>query len=767
MNFTALVSVAVVLTAVSARAAVQGEAFREGMHAARWSSANKQFVGTAFEAYDSKHGYSSQSATAPISKVWFTGGRGILNEIMWPSVDTPQVKDSQFVVSDGASFVCQERTDASSHVEWLAAGVPAFRVTNTDPLGRFTIEKTIFTDPDRDVVLTHVRIDRHVSGLNIYYLHKPGVSNTPLGNSALVSNTGLYAWQGSQAQAVLFSVPLRAVSAGFEGASDGWTDLTAHFQMNYRFETATNGNVAEMAWLDLGGAAGVSEFDVAIGFGSDVGVAEAAARTSLSIGYEPVLSEYARQWTEYQRTLVDLSSESGDGGALFRSSIAVLKSSEDKTSAGAIVASPTVPWGNHHDDNNSEVYRNGSRAHQTGGYHMVWPRDLYQMATTFMAVGDPASAVASLNFLRAAQYGPDSGTWKFGFRTHSKDGSFPQNCWTNGEVYWAGLQMDEVAMPVVLAYRLWHAGEINVHDYWDMVRRASDLIATFGPWSPQERWEEAPGASPSTIAAEIAALWTAGEIAQAVGDTARARHYRETADSWSAKPGDNVEAWTFTSTGQWGNGHYYTRIQGSSAVDEAWNPNGETKINLANGAGQWREKDLTDGGFLELVRFGVRPALDGAIIASLPVLDATIGVDLPGIGPGWKRYLHDRYNYADDSGEQTDGMIWPFFTGERGHYELERALEEGRGAQGASDAALPFVVAMEKMATPTHMLPEQVWDSGPAVGQATGSATPLGWTHGEYIKLLRSRRDGAVYDRLRVVEERTQLNNRASSSKSF
>ncbi len=435
------------------------EAFREGMRTARWSSANKQFVGTAYEAYDSKNGYSDESPTAPLSKVWFTGGRGILNEVMWPSVDTPQVRDSQLLISDGATFFFEERTDSSTQVAWVNHGVPAFRVVNADPLGRFTIEKTIFTDPDRDVVLQHIRFERHMPGLNVYYQHKPGVSNTPMGNSGRVALDGLYAWQGNQAQAVVFSVPLKAVSAGFEGASDGWQDLHSDFRMDYTFETATKGNVVETAWLDLGSGSDTVEFDVAIGFGADVGMAGAVARAALEAGSQSLFAKYTAQWAAYQSKLVDLSSESGDGGALFRASIAVLKSSEDKTSAGAIVASPTVPWGNHHDDGNTEVYRNGSRAHQTGGYHLVWPRDLYQMASTFLAVGDPASAVASLDFLKAAQYGPDSGTWQFGFRSHGKDGSFPQNCWTNGEVYWAGLQMDEVAMPVVLAYRLWQAGK--------------------------------------------------------------------------------------------------------------------------------------------------------------------------------------------------------------------------------------------------------------------------------------------------------------------
>ena len=39
-------------------------------------------------------------------------------------------------------------------------------------------------------------------------------------------------------------------------------------------------------------------------------------------------------------------------------------------------------------------------------------------------------------------------------------------------------------------------------------------------------------------------------------------------------------------------------------------------------------------------------------------------------------------------------------------------------------------------------------------GQSAGSAQPLVWAHAEYLKLLRSVVDGAVYDRISVVEER-------------
>ncbi len=754
-RYIALLSLVAACNAVTANGAEpSGEAFREGMIAGHWSSAHKQFLGTAYESYDAQGGYSESSSTAPISRVWFTGAQGVLTEVFWPSIDTPQTVDSQFLVSDGGSFFFEERHGSQTHVDWLGQGIPAFHVTNTDPSGKFVIEKTVFADPDRDVVLQHIKITRNVAGLHFYYLHKPAVSNTPMGNSARVSvgstdlGAGLYAWENQQAQAVVFSVPLKQVSAGFSGGSDGYQDINAHHTMTYAFETATSGNVALTAWLDLPETRGVTEFDVAIGFASEIRQAGASARASLQAGVASLQAKYISQWKQYQGSILDLTGSTNDGGDLFRASVAALKSSEDKTHAGAFVASPTIPWGEHQTDNNSIPVINGSRSHLTTGYHLIWPRDLYQMATAFMAVHDNASAVAALNFLKSIQETDSSGSaWSYGFRTRSRDGSFPQNAWTNGDTGWTGLQLDEVSMPVVLAYRLWKSGAIRAADYWDMVKRAADFVAGFGPWSPMERWEEIYGASPSTIAAEIAALRAASQYAQAMGDSARAQNYRGVADAWASKPGDNVETWTCTTTGDFGNGHYYTRIQGGSSFNEVWNPNTNQQLSLANGSGQWPEKDLVDGGFLELVRFGVRPALDPAIAASIPIYDSTIRADIPGVGPGFHRYTHDRYNYDGDTGAQTDGMIWPIFTGERGHYELQKAIESGKTGLDLDASIAPWVQTMEKMATSEHFLPEQVWDSGPKAGQSTGSATPLGWSHGEYLRLLRSRNDRQVFDR--------------------
>jgi glucoamylase len=742
----------------------QGEAPHDGaLSTARWSSAVKDFFGTAYEAYDSQNKYSGQSPTAPISKVWFTGSHGALTEVFWPTADTAQVIDSQFLVSDGSSFLYEERRNSQTQVVWLEKGVPAYKVTNTDPEGRFVIEKTVFTDPDRDVVVQHVKILKAVPGLKFYYLHKPSVGNTPLGNSAFASmgrdpGMGLYAYQGDQAQALLFSIPLKEVSASFSGLNDGYQDLARDYKMDFHFESATLGNVALMAWVDLSEDAGQTEFDIALGFGASMTLAHDAATQTLAQDQKALLAKYTSQWKAYQGSIRNLGATNRGSDDLFRASVAVIKSMEDKTNEGAFVASPTVPWGEYVDDTAATHAKDGSRRNLVSGYHVVWPRDLYQMATTMMAIEDYPSAIACLNRLRIAQFSVKDGDWQgWGPHQHAKDGAFPQNFWANGESNWQGLQMDEVSMPIILAYRLWQDGKIQWQDYWDMIHRAADFIQSFGPWSPQERWEEMFGASPSTISAEISALWVAAAFAKAAGDDARVKLYQATGDAWAAKPNDNIDTWTFTHNGPIGDGHYYVRMTGAGFLDEPWNADAGYQMYLANNSGRFNENQIVDGGFLELVRFGVKKALDTDVLHTMPAYDASIRVDIPGKGPGFRRYLHDRYNRDDNTGNQTDGMLWPLLTGERGHYELEKAVESNL-KEGEIDAAVtPYLNAIQNFATASLMIPEQVWDAGPGAGASTGSATPLGWSHAEYLKLLRSAQDRAVFDRLPLVTERAEM----------
>ncbi len=721
-----------------------------------WSSGIKQIFGTAYEAYDSANKYSANSPTAPLSKVWFTGAQGVLTEVYWPTLDTPQIRDSEFLVTDSTGFLFQERIDSISQVEWLSTGVPAFRIRNHDSNNRFEIEKTFYTDPDRASLIERVKITKNIPGLKFYVVHNPSVSSTPLGNSALASinkgpGMGLFAWQGQQAQALISSLPFRKVSAGFAGYTDGLSDLRDNFKMDYQYDYARNGDVVLTGELEISPELGVSQFDIVLSFAPTIGEAYTTAKETLSSSLDGLLEKYTSQWQSYQLTVRDLSPGSSDGGKLFRASVAIMKSMEDKSFEGAFVASPTIPWGLNNLDSNVQVRPGESRNRLATGYHLVWPRDLFQMATSFMAIDDYHSAIASLQYLKRIQYGPSSGpNWNFeNIKVHSRDGSFPQNVWINGEEGWGSLQMDEAAMPIILIYRLAKAGKIKISDYWDMAKRAADFVADFGPWTPQERWEENSGVSPSTVAAEIAAMNCASEIAQMLGDSVRATRYKSVAVSWDSKPNDNIDTWLFTTSGSHGNGRYYERMEGTNRLDQAWNPNDDAPMILHNGAGTKKEKDILDVGFLELVRFGVRQALNQNILDTVVAYDQTIRKDLPGVGaPSFYRYNFDGYNFDEVSGARTHGMLWPIFTGERAQYELEKSLELEQSPAEVDQHLNPYVHAMECFANKSFMLPEQIWDSGARMGQSTGSATPLGWSHGEYIKLLRSRLDQKVFDKL-------------------
>ncbi len=162
-------------------------------------------------------------------------------------------------------------------------------------------------------------------------------------------------------------------------------------------------------------------------------------------------------------------------------------------------------------------------------------------------------------------------------------------------------------------------------------------------------------------------------------------------------------------------------------------------------------REVIDGGFLELVRYGIRRADDPLIIDSLKVVDRCLKIVTP-LGTSWRRYNHDGYGQKKDGGPYDgsgQGRAWPILTGERGHYEL-----------AAGNDFTPYITAIEQFSSIGGMLPEQIWDyadvpsAGMYLGRPAGSAQPLVWAHAEYLKLLRSAADGRVFDRISVVAER-------------
>ncbi len=714
-----------------------------------WTSARKMGVGTS---YGKK------------SKVWFSLVEGIISEVYWPQIDMAQITDLQFLITDGTSFFDEEKKDTSHKVEYLDDKALAYKLTSTDKDGKYTIVKEIVTDPERDTLIQHVTFDAKVAGLKVYILLNPGVSNTGLYDYGEATPDALYAWDDrakfasqnpliGQYQALISSIPFSKVSAGFVGSSDGWQDISSDFHMDWSYSGASNGNVALTVELALPAGSGKKEFDLVIGFGNDKGSAKAAAEASLNKGYKKIKKEYITGWKDYCKKIIDLSAQSGDAGKLYYTSAMVLKAHEDKTFDGGMIASLTVPWGTSQSDISSSDERgilpgSGPDGYKDGpvGYHVVWPRDLYQVATAFIAAGDYETAASALQYLKTIQFGYDAGNWS-SCSVFPKVGSFPQNCWLSGIPHWGGLQMDETAMPIILAWRLWKENKINAADYYaSFIKPAAEFISHYGPWTQQERWEENAGCSPSTIAAEIAALVCAADFAQISNDPGAAQWYLKKADEWAS----SIESWTFTSNGPHGNGKYYERIDGASGCGSSWNPNDDIRFWVGNGGGSRLEKEVIGGGFLELVRFGIKAADDYHIGETIGEYDQVIKVNTPK-GPGFYRYNFDGYGETPDGADYTGagkGRLWPLLTGERGHYEL---------SLGNALAVDNYIHTMEGFANEGRMLPEQVWDQHTGKyqpGEGTGSATPLAWSHAEYIRLLRSKKEGMVYDTPQVVKDR-------------
>ena len=680
---------------------------------ARWTSSAKSGVGTALSSK---------------SRVWFTLSHGIFNEIYYPRIDQACVRDMGLIVTDGADFLSEEKRDATSEFRWLANGVPAFHLFNTCRLCRYRIEKKILADPQRDTVLQQTRFvaqQGQVSDYRLYVLLAPHLGNHGAGNTAWVGEYKgqpmLFAEREGNALALACSAPWLNRSVGFVGFSDGWQDLSSHQRMTWDYTQAENGNVALTAEVDL--QAGGGEFLLALGFGRNAAEAGNRARAALQDGFDAAQSEYVRQWSRWQETLLQLDkNRSDDKQNIYRTSTAVVRAHEAFNFPGGIIASLSIPWGFSKGDND------------LGGYHLAWPRDLVESAGGLLAAGAHGEVRRVLCYLQATQ---------------EADGHWAQNMWLDGSPYWNGIQMDETALPVLLvdlARRVKALDAADVARFWPMVRQAAAYLVRNGPVSPQDRWEEDPGYSPFTVAAEIAALLAAADLADLHHEPPIARYLRETADVWHA----SIDRWMFVTGTDWCRKYnvagYYVRIAPVVKEEGVSRFLGSIAVkNVTTGLDESPACHLVSPDALALVRFGLRAADDPRIRDTIKVVDALLRVEAPQ-GPIWHRYNGDGYGERED-GEPFDGTgvgrVWPLLTGERAHFEL---------AAGRVQEAKRLQAALESFASAEGLFPEQIWDAPDLpdrelfFGRPSGSAMPLVWAHAEYLKLLRSLSDGRVFD---------------------
>jgi glucoamylase len=682
----------------------------------RWTRSDKDGVGTAYSA---------------LSRVWFTVSKGILNEVYYPTVDRPQVRDLQYLITDGETFFRDERHLNNLH-ECIGPDALGHHITNSDPEGRFRIIKEVIADPHQSCVLIHTRLEANadmLAKLRLFVLLAPHLEVGGRGNNGNIVETNwgkvLAVHKDGTWLVLAASVPFLRCSCGYVGTTDGWQDLADNFQMDWEFDSAPNGNIALTGELDIQKG---EEFVLAMGFSDSLHHALVTVSQALGTPFSAHRARYIEQWQRAGRHMfAGMEQASGDEGVLYRRSHSLILAHEDKKYDGALIASLSIPWGEYASDDN------------LGGYHLVWTRDMCHSAIALLAAGSPEVPLRALIYLACAQ---------------KEDGGFYQNFWINGEPYWRGTQLDETAFPILLAWHLHQAKALQDFDAYSLVLKAAGYLIDHGPVTPQERWEENSGYSPSTLAAQIAALVCAAAMARDRGQQTTAQYLEEYADFLES----HIDSWTVTTEGSLVPGirRHFIRIHPASLShpqpDEDANHGVLELRNQPPGSPTaYLAKKIVDAGFLELVRYGIRKPGDSLIEDSLKVVDALLKVDTP-VGPCWRRYNHDGYGQREDGGPYQGwgyGHAWPLLTGERGHYELAA----GRDVR-------PFIRAMEGFATSTKLLPEQVWalpdlpNAHMKFGRPTGAAMPLAWAHAEYMQLVRSAVDGRIFGLISEVSDR-------------
>ncbi len=706
---------------------VEGEtAFGAPGSAPRWTSSTKDLVGTAYSAS---------------SRVWYTLSHGTLNEIYYPTIDRPQVRDMELLFTDGETFFHEEKRDLKSEFAYIDPGALAVQLINSAPDGSYRVIKQVISDPHYPTVLMRVWIEgeeERLKNLQVFALLAPHLEIGGANNNGraldMAGQRVLLAWKGATSLAMGVSGGFGRTSIGYVGESDGWTDLHLHNKMEWEFAQALDGNIAMMGEIDIQRS---REFTIGISFGDGHHGALSTLMQSLARPVDQHLARFVEQWHRVNY-MTALEGKSEDEGRLLRVSHGMVLAHEDKTFAGAFIASASIPWGQSKGDED------------LGGYHLVWTRDMVQTATALLAGGFSATALRALVYLACSQ---------------RPDGSFAQNFWVNGNPYWGGIQLDEVAFPILLTWRLWKAQELEEFDMLKFVLRAANFLVRQAPVTQQERWEENAGYSPSTLAVVITGLICAADISRSDGGEKQAVFLEEYAD-WIE---ENLEDWTVTNDGVLlpEVKRHYMRIRPPQCGDPYAMPDCDRQIvHLSNQPpGQptaYEAREIIDAGFLELVRYGVRAWDDPLIVDSLKVVDAVLKRETPR-GPAWRRYNHDGYGQQSDGGPYTgygEGRCWPLLGGERAHYEVAA----GRDPQ-------MLIATYERFVSRGGMLPEQIWDApdipelGLCFGKYSGSAMPLVWAHAEYLKLLRSATDGKVFDSVDVVKQRYQVDKQQGKTR--
>ena len=653
-----------------------------------WSSAKKVQVGTSYHDFKS----------SPKSLVWFSLANGVLTETYFPTIDNAQIKDSQILVLNKNGKLIDEKKSMIHDVENLSPSL--VKLVNRSKDNTVEISHTYFTAKNSSTLIDEITIKVTTDGNRFFLLTNSALENSGLHDSVKIEKNNFKFYENDRSFYVGTNIGFRKMSTGFVGKSDGYQLLQNQKEL-LEYSFANNGNVAATGEFSLPKKKGIYKFYVYYKFDG--------IHSNLNFSKEKI--EYESNWNKYFHQLKKV--ENPVDRDLFFRSMYVIRTHEDKLNPGAMIASLSIPWGEDviHEENI-----------KYGGYHLIWPRDLFHVSLAALYSGDQEVSLRALKFLKRIQY--KEGAWNYGERIINKLGAFPQNVWTSGNEYWGGLQLDQVAYPVHLLFHLYKNAKKEeqkelLNEFKEMAILALDFIVNYGPWTGQERWEENFGISPSSFSAAAAAL----EMGTILFNNQK---YRQVKNIWLNKEGDNIHTWTFTQNGYFGDGNYYIRIGGCENYIAAWDPNNRQNCIIANSGNMLEQTEILDQGFLKLSLFGLVKADDWRIQTSLNKINNNLRVQTPK-GIGFYRYSQDAY------GEEKKGRLWPLLGSEHGRYFLD--LYNINHDYRYLDSARYFKNTFHQFKNKGHLIPEQIFET---TGDGTGGATPLAWSHAEYIKMLWS-----------------------------
>src|SRR6266851_4109476 len=207
-----------------------------------WTRGAKESVGTAY-------------STA--SRVWYTIAAGIMTEVFYPTIDTPQIRDLQFLVTDGDTFFHDERRNTRSSVDCIDDASLGFTIVNVAEHDLYTIEKTVIGHPHQDCVLMRTRFVAApdiLRRLQVFVLCAPHLEIGGWHNNAEVLETKggriLVAFKGLTWMALGATTPFGRCSCGYVGVNDGWTDLHDNLRLDWEYGAALDGNIAMTGEID-------------------------------------------------------------------------------------------------------------------------------------------------------------------------------------------------------------------------------------------------------------------------------------------------------------------------------------------------------------------------------------------------------------------------------------------------------------------------------------------------------------------------------------